>query len=166
MELNKCHPPSCDCWNNILSLLFRPRLHQASASTVRQLYNDASDTVLIENNRVTPEWVTTHFQTTSLLPPANKVCGKVMFLHVSVILSTGGVGSMRDKGACVAGRGVHGGGGCACPCHACPLPHTPNCHAVNERAIRILLDCILVFNENPITGIITELWQRWPWRLV
>ena len=31
----------------------RARLHQASASTLRQLYDDASDTIIIENNEVT-----------------------------------------------------------------------------------------------------------------
>ena len=37
----------------------------------------------------------------ALLPPANEVWGKVIFLHVCVILSTGG--------ACMVVRGVHGG---------------------------------------------------------
>ena len=31
-------------------------LHQASASTLRQLCDDASDSVLIENNGVTQNW--------------------------------------------------------------------------------------------------------------
>ena len=34
----------------------RARLHQTSASTLRQLCDDANDSVLIENNGVTPEW--------------------------------------------------------------------------------------------------------------
>ena len=34
----------------------RARLHQASASTLRQLCNDACNSVLIENNGVAPEW--------------------------------------------------------------------------------------------------------------
>ena len=34
----------------------RTRLHQASTSTLRQLCDDASDTVLIENNGVTSDW--------------------------------------------------------------------------------------------------------------
>ena len=38
----------------------RARLHQASASTLRQLCNDATGSVLIENNGVTPEWAATH----------------------------------------------------------------------------------------------------------
>ena len=34
----------------------RAHLHQASASTLRQLSDDACNSVLIENNGVTPEW--------------------------------------------------------------------------------------------------------------
>ena len=33
---------------------------------LRQLYNDASDSAPIENNRVTPDRVATHFQVTPL----------------------------------------------------------------------------------------------------
>ena len=35
---------------------FRPHLHQVSASTLQQLCDGASNTVLIENNVVVPEW--------------------------------------------------------------------------------------------------------------
>ena len=35
---------------------FRAHLHQASASTLRQLSDDTCDSVLIENNGVTLEW--------------------------------------------------------------------------------------------------------------
>ena len=35
---------------------FRARLHQATVTMLRQLYNDASNTGLIENNGVTPGW--------------------------------------------------------------------------------------------------------------
>ena len=38
---------------------FRARLHQASVSTLRQLCDDASDTVLIENNGVVKNGVAT-----------------------------------------------------------------------------------------------------------
>ena len=34
----------------------RARLHQASASMLRQLSDDTCDSVLIENNGVAPEW--------------------------------------------------------------------------------------------------------------
>ena len=63
-----------------------------------------------------------------------EVCGKVMFLQASVILFLGGMQAMH-----------------ACPCHACPpprhachLPHTHPDDMVNERVVRILLECILV----------------------
>ena len=54
------------CFATILErIVIRTRLHQASESMLRQLCDDASDTVLIENNGVAPE-VTTHFQATPL----------------------------------------------------------------------------------------------------
>ena len=40
----------------ISEVRFRTCLHQASASTLRQLCDDVSDFVLIENNRVPPHW--------------------------------------------------------------------------------------------------------------
>ena len=40
----------------VFSLTLRAHLHQASVSTLRQLCDDASDSVLIENNGVAPEW--------------------------------------------------------------------------------------------------------------
>ena len=40
---------------------FRARLHQAAALTQSQPCHDASDTAIIENNRVTPEWVAIQF---------------------------------------------------------------------------------------------------------
>ena len=41
---------------------FRVRLHQASASTLRELCEDTSNRILIESNGVTQEWAATHFQ--------------------------------------------------------------------------------------------------------
>ena len=104
---------------------------------------------------------------------------KVMFLHVSVILSTGG--GMHGGGACVAGGmhgrgcawwgacmagGMHGRG--ACVCHAqCPLPQQilRLRHTVNERTVRILLECILVlqliqwFNNNWFSFLMGIYWD-------
>ena len=37
-------------------VILRAHLHQASASMLRQLRDDACDSVLIENNGVTPDW--------------------------------------------------------------------------------------------------------------
>ena len=103
------------------------------------------------------------------LPPANKVCGKVMFLHVSVILFTRGdvhgmyaplpraplphmhpvmhaPPAIHDPCyTCPPSPVTHA------PCHTCPPPCTPPWQhgpppndMVNERAVRILLECILV----------------------
>ena len=87
---------------------------------------------------------------------------KVMFLHLSVILFTGwgacmaggvrsspcvarGRGCMHGRGACVAGGGMHGrgaGGMCSGGCAWQGGMHGPPPHA---RAVRILLECILVY---------------------
>ena len=72
----------------------------------------------------------------SYLPPANEVWGKVIFLHLSVILFTGGVRGCRG-GACMVARGcmvaggVRGSGG-ACMVargwgHACLLGDVHGC---------------------------------------
>ena len=60
-----------------------------------------------------------------LLPPANEVWGKVIFSQASVILFT--EGGVRDM-------------------HA---PQQILWDVVNERAVRILLECILVFDISP-----------------
>ena len=138
----------------------------------------------------------------SYLPPANEVWGKVIFLHLSVILFTGGAcvvagGCAWLPGACMVAGGVRGSGGacvvtggmhgCWGACmvaggvcmvaggHAWLLGGMHGCRGVcvvlggmrgcrggvhgcrgggvrrirrdtvNERAVRILLECILVF---------------------
>ena len=71
----------------------------------------------------------------ALLPPANEVWGKVKFLHQFVILFTGGGGrAWLLGGACMVALG----GGRA-------WDTTRHGDTVNERAVRILLECILVF---------------------
>ena len=45
---------------------FRAHLHRASESMLRQLCDDTSDTVLIENNGVTQKWIQTHSGVTLL----------------------------------------------------------------------------------------------------
>ena len=69
--------------------------------------------------------------TRNILPPANEVWGKVMFSQVSVILSTRGSVS----------RGSAFGRWADFPP---PPPHWILRDTVNERAVRILLECILV----------------------
>ena len=92
-------------------------------------------------------------------------CGKVMFLQVSVILSTGGgtcmvaPGGVCDcsRGACMVASGGNAwlllGGVCmVAPGGACVVAPRGMCMActtgdgdmINERAVRILLECILV----------------------
>ena len=46
---------------------FRAHLHQASASMLRQLCDDARNTVLTENNGVTSKWVATPFWSDSIV---------------------------------------------------------------------------------------------------
>ena len=48
------------------SIIIRARLHQASASTLRQLCNDSCNSVLIENNGITWKWVAIHSGVTPL----------------------------------------------------------------------------------------------------
>ena len=69
------------------------------------------------------------------LPPANEVWGKLMLLHLCVILFTEGGGRRLPPGES-ASRGLVG-----------QTPAPPNWilrDTVNERAVRILLECILV----------------------
>ena len=85
------------------------------------------------------------------LPPANEVWGKVMFLHLCVILFTGegstwgGVlhpggrlhrGVDLHPGGSAFRRGLHAGVG--------RPPYWMLRDTVNERAVHILLECILV----------------------
>ena len=73
-----------------------------------------------------------------LLPPANEVWGNVIFLYLSVILFTGG-GACVAEGACVVG-GMRGTRVCVAGGHAWQILR----YTVNEQAVRILLECILV----------------------
>ena len=62
-----------------------------------------------------------------------------MFLQVSVCPQGG---ACMAGGMCMAGGGVHGWGAW----HACPSRQILRLrHTVNERAVRILLECILVY---------------------
>ena len=76
-------------------------------------------------------------------------CGKVMFLHLSVSHS------VHRGRAWHAHPATHTPLPCLPPCHTCPTSHAcppathaplpmTSRHAVNERAVRILLECILV----------------------
>ena len=101
------------------------------------------------------------------LPPANEVCEGYVFTGVGLSTGRGGMHG-RGLGACMAG-GMHGGGfahggggacmagdmcgrGCAWQgdmhgrgaCMACVAPQKILWDTVNERAVHILLECILV----------------------
>ena len=54
-------------------------LQQVSVSTLRQLSDDASDSVLIESNGVAPEWGCNPFSSNSIVTVRNSSGGKVMF---------------------------------------------------------------------------------------
>ena len=56
-----------------MNAVIRVRLQQASASTLRQLCNDASDTILIENNGVTPEWSCNSFSSDTIIFNENRI---------------------------------------------------------------------------------------------
>ena len=122
------------------------RSHRVSASTLRQLCDDASDTVLVENNGVA-----THFGAIHCYCPQPS-CSKVMFLHLCVILFTVRRGvsvpacttSHMTRGSLSRGILCRGGSLLGRP----PRQRPPSYG--NERAVHILLECILVFNENSI----------------
>ena len=107
-----------------------------------------------------------------LLPPANEVWGKVMFLHLSICLGEGGVsvgvciqGESASRGVCIQRRGLHpgevclqGGSGSGRSLHpvgsasegGLPTPHprgggeSATTPELEKRAVRILLECFLV----------------------
>ena len=88
------------------------------------------------------------------LPPANEVWGKVIFLHLSVILFTGGVPGQvppsryTPLGRYPPGRYTPPWAGTPPMSRYTPWAGTPPISAcldtVNKRALRFLLECILV----------------------
>ena len=78
----------------------------------------------------------------SLLPPATKLRQGYIFTGICDSVHRGG--GMRGGGNAWLG-GVHG---CSGACVTCMPPHPGQIlrlrHTVNERAVRILLECILV----------------------
>ena len=89
-------------------------------------------------------WVVSSFRT--LLPPANEVWGKVIFLHLCVILFTGG-------GSAWAGTplaGTHPQAGTHPPWQVHPREQCMLGDTGYKRAVRILLECILVESMNLI----------------
>ena len=100
---------------------------------------------LVVHEGTTKPFTSTFF----LLPPANEVWGKVIFLHLFVILFTGGclpqcmLGYHHPPGPCTPldhapPQTMHP------PDHAHPLAQSMLGDTVNARAVRILLECNLV----------------------
>ena len=56
-----------------ISVNLRAHLHQTSVSTLQQLCDDASDSVLIENNGVTAEWGCNSFSSDSIVFNENRI---------------------------------------------------------------------------------------------
>ena len=73
-----------------------------------------------------------------LLPPANEVWGKVIFLHLSVILFTGRVPGQVHLPPGTPPARYHSA---STPRDQCMLGDTGN-----KRAVRILLECILIWH--------------------
>ena len=74
---------------------------------------------------------------TGLLPPANEVWSKVIFLHLFVILFTGGRAWLLGGYAWLLGGSA--------------WDMTKYGDTINEQAVRILLECILV-NDSGYRG--------------
>ena len=82
-----------------------------------------------------------------LLPTANGVWSKVMFLHLSVILFTGGLASQHASQVRSPG-GLHPEGISASKGEGLgkPPPHWILQDTVNKRVVHIILECMLVKN--------------------
>ena len=75
ITLRIAHPVfDCHYW---LVIHVRAHLHQVSVSMLQELCNDASDTVLIENNGVASEWVATPFWSDSIVFNENSVANTI-----------------------------------------------------------------------------------------
>ena len=67
-----------------ISLEFGPVLHQTSASMLRQLYDDASDTAFIENNGVASKWVATSLWSDSIVSNESNIAGVILELMLTL----------------------------------------------------------------------------------
>ena len=129
----------------------RARLHQASVSMLRQLNHDASISVLIENNGVTPDWGCNPFSSNSFVTTRKQSLQRLCFYTcLSVILFTGG-------DVCLSACWDTHPPGQTPPLDRHPRADTPPAQCMlgdtgNKRAVRILLKCILVFNKSSANG--------------
>ena len=143
-------------------MLSKIRVQQYSViSAVCNLYSYFLNYVASKSSQIS--WLS------HLLPPANEVWGKVIFWHLFVILFTGAgghawLGGVHSQGvhaqgghawlgACMPGGmwGMHGWGHVCMTgghaCHTCPpSAWYHEIRSVNEWAVHILLECILVLH--------------------
>ena len=74
-----CEQWGCPCEQTETENI-RARLHLASESTLQQLCDDTSNTVLIENNGVTPEWGCNPFSSDSIVFNENSMASVITVL--------------------------------------------------------------------------------------
>ena len=65
----------------------RDHLHQASPSMPRQLYDDASDSVLIEHNGVTPDWGCNTFSSNTVVFKDNRITSVMAKFAAALMLT-------------------------------------------------------------------------------
>ena len=64
--------------------ILRAHLYQASVSTLRQLCDDASDTVLMQNNGVARKWVVALFRSDSIVFNENSITSVIAALMLTL----------------------------------------------------------------------------------
>ena len=77
---NNFLPPS----PTLVSIFVRAGLHQASSSMLRQLSDDASDSVLIESNGITPELGCNPFSSNSIVFNENRIASVIAQLLLTL----------------------------------------------------------------------------------
>ena len=152
----RCYVPvECFFWYGKTRCSKGPFTPSVSVNAATTLPVMLEITVLIENNGVILGY--SPFSSNSIVTARKWSCGTVMgpvmfllmfvFLHFGVCLPTMPWGRQNPP-----------------PTEDRPPPPAG---MVNRRAVRILRECILVFYENNIGGVTTELSQRrWRWYLV
>ena len=87
---NRHRIENCRCeWNShfhvyIKQWSIRVRLHQASASMLRQLCDDACNFVFIENSGVAQKWVATPFWSDSIVFNENRIASVITALMLTL----------------------------------------------------------------------------------
>ena len=119
-----------------------------------------SDTALIENNGIPPDWGCNPFWSDSIVTVRNVVAARLLFSQASVILFTGGGGVSQHA----LGQTPPIPGQTTPPADitwADPpgqIPPPPHQRSL-QRTVRILLECIFVSIENSIASFIAAFTQ-------